>query len=136
MENNKTRDNLDSYSHLLWFARGLYMPTAILLNGQLFNGGLKILLFNAYMSKYFGLPSLFSIGLPSLFSIICIKKLSIASFQAQRNTKIKHNYSRYQFHACLFRSCTLFQTVVTIVMRISMFPLEGHSGGISGYFRK
>ena len=57
------------------------MPTAILLNGQLFNDGLKILLFNAYMSKYFGL---------SLFSITCIKKLSIVSFKALRYTKIKH----------------------------------------------
>ena len=28
MENHKTRDNMNSYSHLLWFARGLYMPTA------------------------------------------------------------------------------------------------------------
>ena len=58
------------------------MPTATLLNGQLFNGGLKILLFNAYMSKYFGLPS--------LFNMTCIKKLSIVSFQAPRYTKIKH----------------------------------------------
>ena len=58
MLNHKTRDNMDSYSHLLWFARGLYMPTATLLNGQLFNGGLKIRLFKAYMSKYIGLLSL------------------------------------------------------------------------------
>ena len=43
------------------------MPTATLLNGQLFNGGFKILLFNAYMSKYFGLLS--------LFSITCAKKV-------------------------------------------------------------
>ena len=58
------------------------MPTATLLNGQLFIGGLKILLLNAYMGKYFGLPS--------LFSITCIKKLSISSFQAPRYTKITH----------------------------------------------
>ena len=58
------------------------MPTATLLNGQLLNGGLQILLFIAYQSHYFGLPA--------LFSITCIKKLSIASFQAPRYTKIKH----------------------------------------------
>ena len=28
MENHKTRENIDSYNHLLLFARGLYMPTA------------------------------------------------------------------------------------------------------------
>ena len=129
MENHKTRDNMDSYSHLLWFARGLYMSTATLLNGQLFNGGLKILLFNADQSHYFGLPP--------LFSITRIKKLSIASFQAPRYTKMKHKIiAAINFMHAFFRSCTLFQTVMSIVMRKSMFPLEEHSGGISRYFRK
>ena len=77
--NHKTRKNIDSYNHLLWFARGLYMTTATLLNGHLFIGDLKILLFNAYQGHYFGLPP--------LFSIASIKKLNIASFQAPRYTK-------------------------------------------------
>ena len=79
MEILKTRESMDSYNHLLRYARGLYMPTATLLNGHLFNDGLKILLFNAYQSHYFGLPP--------LFSIACIKKLNIASFQGPRYTK-------------------------------------------------
>ena len=105
MEKHKTRDNMDLYSHLLWFAQGLYMPTATLLNGQLFNGGLKILLFNAYMSKYYGLLS--------LFSITCIKKLSIASFQAPRYTKIEHKiiadinfmHAFFDYARCFRQSC-------------------------------
>ena len=79
MENHKTRESMDLYNHLLLFARGLYMPTATLLNGHLFNGGLKILLCNASQGHYFDLPP--------LFSIACIKKLNIASFQAPRYTK-------------------------------------------------
>ena len=62
MENHKTRENMDSYNHLLRFARGVYMPTLTLLNGRLCNGSLKILLFNAYQSHYFGLTPLFSIA--------------------------------------------------------------------------
>ena len=79
MENHKTCKNMDSYNHLLRFVQGLYRPTATLLNGHLFDGGLKILLFNAYQSYYFGLRP--------LFSIACIKKPNVASFQAPRYTK-------------------------------------------------
>ena len=66
MENYETCENIDSYNHLLRFARGLYMPTATLLNGHLFTGSLKIILFNGYQSHYFRLPP--------LFSIACIQK--------------------------------------------------------------
>ena len=79
MENYKTCENIDSYNHLLRFARESYMPTATLLNGHLLNGGLKIFLLNASQCHYFGLPP--------LFSIACIKKLNNASFQAPRYTK-------------------------------------------------
>ena len=79
MENHKTRDNTDSYSHLLWFARGLYMLTATLLNGQLFNGGLKILLFS---------EQIFRLTIPIKHNIYQETKYCL--LQAPRYTKIKH----------------------------------------------